>query len=307
MRDFHYKSFSDLNSAIIRNLHKFPHDIDIVVGIPRSGMLPANLLALYLNKPFTDIDSFVEGRVYSHGNRQFSQESAMNKRVLIVDDSIFLGNALLKAKEKLQRVRGDNTYCYAVVYTTESSRGMVDVFCEVVPPPRFFQWNVFHHPGVIPFACFDIDGVLCENPPVDDDGPIYMDYIANAEPKFIPSYEIDMIVSCRLEKYRNITENWLHKNNVKYRSLVMLDMATREERKAWGKHGFFKGSIYKNNSKASLFVESSYSEAKQIAKTSGKPVFCVETFSLLEHKDVRSFIHDILVLLWRLKMKLKGN
>ena len=220
-------------------------------------MLPANLLALYLNKPFTDIDSFVEGRVYSHGNRQFSQESAMNKRVLIVDDSIFLGNALLKAKEKLQRVRGDNTYCYAVVYTTESSRGMVDVFCEVVPPPRFFQWNVFHHPGVIPFG--------------------------------------------------NITENWLHKNNVKYRSLVMLDMATREERKAWGKHGVFKGSVYKNNSKASLFVESSYSEAKQIAKTSGKPVFCVETFSLLVHKDVRSFIHDILVLLWRLKMKLKGN
>ena len=44
MRDFHYKSFSDLNSAIIRNLHKFPHDIDIVVGIPRSGMLPANLV-----------------------------------------------------------------------------------------------------------------------------------------------------------------------------------------------------------------------------------------------------------------------
>ena len=35
-------------------------NVDLVVGIPRSGMLPANLIAMYLNKPFTDINSFLE-------------------------------------------------------------------------------------------------------------------------------------------------------------------------------------------------------------------------------------------------------
>lgn len=53
-----YRSIVDMNNIIVKNLQKLPHDIDLVVGIPRSGMLPANLIALYLNKPFTDIDSF---------------------------------------------------------------------------------------------------------------------------------------------------------------------------------------------------------------------------------------------------------
>ena len=46
-----YRSFADMNNDLVRNLARFPHDVDLIVGIPRSGMLPANLLALYLNKP----------------------------------------------------------------------------------------------------------------------------------------------------------------------------------------------------------------------------------------------------------------
>ncbi len=66
---FEYRSIEDLNNAILTNLSLFQQQFDLIVGIPRSGMLPANLIALYLNKPFTDIDSFIEGRVYSSGER----------------------------------------------------------------------------------------------------------------------------------------------------------------------------------------------------------------------------------------------
>ncbi len=55
-----YRSISDLNQVILKRLYIIPRDIDLIVGIPRSGMFPANLLALYLNKPVTDLGSFIK-------------------------------------------------------------------------------------------------------------------------------------------------------------------------------------------------------------------------------------------------------
>ena len=46
-----YRSIADLNHTILKQLHMLPRDFDLVVGVPRSGMLPANLIALYLNLP----------------------------------------------------------------------------------------------------------------------------------------------------------------------------------------------------------------------------------------------------------------
>ena len=55
---------AELNSDIVENLHNIPRNIDIIVGIPRSGMLVATLISLYMNKPLSDFDSFVQGRIY---------------------------------------------------------------------------------------------------------------------------------------------------------------------------------------------------------------------------------------------------
>ena len=292
-----YVSITDLNNYIVRHLHQFPHNVDLIVGIPRSGMLPANLLALYLNKPYTDIDAFVEGHVYGVGNRgRFIQHRDI-KNILVVDDSIASGNALRQTKEKLSSIGRNYNISYAAIIATEDSKNLVDYFSEVVPFPRVFQWNIFHHPDFIPHACFDIDGVLCEDPPIDDDGPIYLDYIKNAIPKYIPTVEIHTIVTCRLEKYREATEEWLKKNKVKYKHLIMLNMSTREERLAWGKHGEFKGKVFAD-SDASYFVESSLQQAKEIVRISRKSVFCTETFTMLNYMD-EATIYELL--------KLKAN
>ena len=44
-----YRNIDDLNHCILQHLSILPRDFDLIVGIPRSGMFPANLLALYLN------------------------------------------------------------------------------------------------------------------------------------------------------------------------------------------------------------------------------------------------------------------
>ena len=51
----HYRSISDMNDAIVRNLHRLPRDIDLVVGVPRSGILAATLLSLTANIPMADL------------------------------------------------------------------------------------------------------------------------------------------------------------------------------------------------------------------------------------------------------------
>lgn len=284
--EIEYYSFSDMNRTILENLHKLPCNIDIVVGIPRSGMLPANLIALYLNKPFVDLDSFIEGRLFTTGERgSFISKSYASNKVLVMDDSIFQGSALDHAKAKLNSFphKTDYIFIFGVVYALETSAEKVDFYCKTTSPDRIFQWNLFHHPRFTTQAFFDIDGVLCPDPPIDDDGAVYAEYIANAPVLHKPSVMIDTLVSCRLEKYRNITENWLKKNNIQYKQLILLDFPNKAKRQEWGEHGIYKGEIYaKSNSY--LFFESSLQQAKTIFEIAQKPVFCIETFSMFNHK-----------------------
>lgn len=289
-----YRSLSDMNEAILRHLHKIPRDIDLVVGIPRSGMLPANLIALYLNKPYVDIDSYIEGRTYSSGDRGQTTSSGEVKKVLIMDDSIAYGRAQEKAFQKLRTIKSENKpeFIFGVVYATREGKEKVDFYCEIVEGTRVFQWNLFHHRTIIPHSCFDIDGVLCPNPEIDDDGPEYTSYISTAPVLHKPSVEIDTIVTTRLEKYRDVTEKWLNNNGIRYKRLVMLDMPTKEERTKWGKHGIFKGEIYRD-SDCWLFVESSLHQAEDIVRVSHKPVFCTETFSMMNHEQALKKEHIV--------------
>ena len=39
----HFKSINDLSVDLVKNLHRFHGSIDLIVGIPRSGMLPATM------------------------------------------------------------------------------------------------------------------------------------------------------------------------------------------------------------------------------------------------------------------------
>ena len=74
--------------------------------------------------------------------------------------------------------------------------------------------------------------------------------------------------------------------------LIMLNLASKEERNKWNKHGEYKGQIYKNSDNL-LFVESSYAEAKIICEVSGKQVFCTENFTMLYKHKVKERRKDI--------------
>lgn len=286
----HYRSVYDLNAAIARNAHRLPNDIDLVVGIPRSGLLAANLLSLLTNLPLADLDGYLERRITSAGKTKnqagLQTDFAQIRKVLILDDSANSGTAMLEARKRLEEASFGHTFVYAVVYGVRPDHEYCDLIFEVLPQPRVFQWNLMHH-VVLEEACVDIDGVLCHDPSEDenDDGERYLDFLLSVSPLYRPTRRIGTLVTSRLEKYREQTEMWLATQGVKYDKLVMLDLPNKAERQRLAAHGSFKASYYKS-SNAPLFIESELNQARHIAHASRKPVLCLETHTLIDAADV---------------------
>ncbi len=275
-----FKSYEDLISDIRKNIGKVQgFGFDLIVGIPRSGMIPAYIISAYLNIDCTDVDSLVENRPLQKGITRNTKGSlvypAEAKQILLVDDSIYSGNAFELAKSKIPAELAAKIKTLAV-YTSDLSKKLVDNYFEYIDGTKIFEWGIFHN-NIISKTCIDIDGVLCRDPlpEENDDGEKYLNFIRNAEPLFLPTGKAYALVSNRLEKYRYETETWLKKHGIKYKRLVLLNLASKEERLKIDPGIEHKGKFLKN-SDAIFFLESAYNQSISIAKVSGKPVYCVD-------------------------------
>ncbi|MBN2023860.1 MAG: hypothetical protein JW809_13840 [Pirellulales bacterium] len=280
-----FRSVANLNETIVRNLHKVPRDVALIVGIPRSGLLAANLLALHLNLPLADLDGFIEGRLLRSGSRLPSRSNKAPLehygRVLVLDDSLESGEAMSRARQRLAQAGADRQAIFATVYVSLPGRRKVDLYFEEIVGPRVFEWNFMHH-SVLADSCVDIDGVLCVDPTdgQNDDGPCYERFLKEASPLWLPSAPVGALVTCRLEKYRFLTEQWLQRHGVQYRRLVMMDFPDQESRQAAGAHAAMKARAY-ISANAKLFIESSHRQAMEIARLARRPVLSVERHEMV--------------------------
>lgn len=282
---FGYVSFAQLSTAIRTQLHVIPGDVDLIVGIPRSGMVPAYQIGLFLNRLVCDIDSFIADGSMSHGHTRKLGVPLTSLRqarhILLVDDSIATGGSMQKALARIQEsgYAGRISTCAAIV--APSHHSSVDVSFITLPHPRLFEWNAFHH-SCVESACFDLDGVLCVDPTAhdNDDGPRYEKFLLSARPLFRPTLRIGHIVSARLEKYRSLTEQWLAANHISYGELHLVDLPSRAERIRLGAHCSHKIRVYRDTG-APMFYESDAGQAREIATGSGKPVLCIGDMTMV--------------------------
>ena len=275
-----YRSFADMSQSITCNLHLIPEDVDLVVGIPRSGILPAITISLLLNMRYADLDRFLEGHLSGAGSTK--QHSGLigslreARHVLVVDDSLNRGCAMREARERLSHLYDDVKFTFAAIYVVPDGRDDVDIAFEVVRLPRIFEWNFIHH-IYLEDAFVDIDGVLCRDPLACemDGGAAYLRFLESAVPLYRPTRPIACLVTTRSEKYRPQTEAWLARCGIAYNRLVMHDPASSREPPGPVREARFKGEIYRD-SKAMLFIESEHSQALEIARIAGKPVLSME-------------------------------
>lgn len=322
MSNLSYKTYNDLIKDIKENVTKLPDNIDLVVGIPRSGMIPAYMIGQVINRPVCSINEFVSG-IYKKSLKSTFRVKLGNdiKNILIIDDSVNLGNAIEHVKQVIKKENLDKQFniTYAAVYYSAGADKFVDIALSFCPQPRMFQWNYLNH-GFLKNAAFDIDGVLCVDPTdtQNDDGNKYKKFILNAKPLYIPNYKIGALVTSRLGKYRKETEAWMKDNGVQYNKLYMLENKTAKERRDEGLHAKHKAKIYKTLKDCNLFIESEPSQAAEIARLSGKLCFCSKTDELFGMEKSNNFklkskpkllrkIIALFIPFKKLRKKVRGN
>lgn len=266
MSALHYVSYDDLVRDTLGMIPYLPR-VSAVLGIPRSGMLPATIIATALGVPL----GMVGGDLVSGGQR--CPAAPGEGPLLVVDDSCCTGTAMEEARAKVP-----GAVC-AAIYASPIN-GMVDYYARSVPFPRVFEWNLFGS-WLAGQAAFDMDGVLCNDPDViDDDGPGYVECIRNLRPRYLPTVPIRAIITNRLECHRSVTEEWLFIHGVRYETLVMRPERTAVERRAGTDTGLWK-AVHAGALEVPLFVESHMPQAERIHDRAGIPVYCTGTRTML--------------------------
>ena len=262
----------------------FPAQYDLVIGVPRSGMLVATTIALKTGKGLTTPELFKEGKFW-HSN-QVKDRLAWEdiKHVLLVDDSVDSGRSMSKAMDSIRSSGHGTKVTKAALIVHEKNASMVDLYHKVLAHPRVFEWNILHRKiasywdhGML---AVDMDGVLCSDcpPGVDQDELQNVKWINSARPYLIPSFEIDSIVTNRLEKYREATENWLREHNVKYKELHMWNIPDKSDRNG----GFAKHKIEELlRLKPDMYWESSWAQSQEIWAKTKIPTLCIDDMTLL--------------------------
>lgn len=247
---------------------------DVVLGVPRSGMIPATMLSMIWNCKLSTPTLYRDG-IYLNGGQR--DRGPFDGSVLIVEDSWLTGRSLKTAHTLVPESTA------AVVYASEegiSAKYGEEIYkfkyARVVTMPRVFEWNVFHH-FWLQQSCMDIDGVLCVDPTSEenDDSIKYAHFLRTAKPKWIPTVKVGHLVTSRLEKYREATETWLAAHNVKYGKLHMLDCKDARERRRQNLHARHKARIAVAV-EAKMFIESSYRQAGEIFQTTDIPTLCTD-------------------------------
>jgi len=279
-----YRSFDDMNRTIAQNLHKVPTDIDLIVGIPRSGLMAANILAMHLNVPITDTSSFLDGKILSIDGGINSHEVNIDdfRKVLLIDDSLRSGQSMEREKSRIKTVYPDKKFVYAAVYMEPKSIKKADFYFELCPVSRIFEWNMMNHFQIINF-CLEIDGVLCEDLKYNNNvnRKEYIHLIKNAKPTLRVRRKIGYLVTSRLEEFREPTETWLEEQGIKYKQLIMQEYYDKKGDTNSNKSNHFKAVFYKKNIYSRLFIDNLYKDAYEICNLSGKMVYCIEKGTMI--------------------------
>ncbi len=261
--------------------NQLPSDIRQIVGIPRSGMIPASLIGLHRNIPVYTFSEYIN---HPSNRPMFPRASYADGKTLILDDSINSGTTLTKIRQKIGL--SDNII-YGSIYFTNAMPGQEYGYRQL-STPRFFEWNLFHQ-GRLARTILDMDGVLCEDPSEIEPDEDWTAYFESVKPLNIPTVKCLAICTSRLEKYREVTEDWLRRHNIEYGKLVMSPHETASARRLAADSARLKATFYQTyGTGAWLFIESSRKQADQIHTITGRPVLCLDDMTLHSNEISRA-------------------
>ena len=225
-RTVQYVTNSNLVESTIDSLNEIPK-IKAVVGMPKSGMCTAAIIADQNNVPLLHMSSDIAKKINN------CNAKGDKSPILFVDDTICTGTSMANVKRTLLKQVPDETFLFFANYCTHRQRDKADIITAILREPHLLEWNLFNS-TLTSRVMLDLDGVLSPDVPmvINSNEDYYIEYIANARP--IVSH-LPRLFPClgfctgRLEQYRDVTEKWLLINGVRYEDLFMFG-GTLEER-----------------------------------------------------------------------------
>lgn len=139
--------FTDIATMVDDWCHYLPTDIDCVIGVPRGGLVVANMIALNFGVSLSTPDCFLRGEVW----QSFSLNKTKDfKRVLVVEDWVSSGNAIISAVKRLEAVFPDCKFILASLVLGyppggyHFERKIDHIYCVSLEVPReiIHRWDV---------------------------------------------------------------------------------------------------------------------------------------------------------------------
>lgn len=263
-------TMSDFMADSVALAHMLP-PVRLVVGVARSGMIPAGIIATIHSADIASI-SETGGLHHLGGGDRWRSYPERGGIVVVVEDSCYSGRSLARVRD----IIGDRLgpIKFAAVYTSPKNPFQLDYSVRMMRS-HWFEWNfantVWSHQ-----LAFDLDGTICPDftAEEDDDGERYLARLRTMPTAtIVPRTKPVHIITARLERYREETRAWLDAAGVLVAELHMGPWATKREREksdVWG----WKGTTLASLDGVTHYVESDDTGAKVIADTSGKPVVC---------------------------------
>lgn len=217
-----YRTVGEMCNRVTASLGMLPPDLDMVVGIPRSGIIAATMITLYRNLPMTDMEGLFEGRMIKSGHRSIEQINNAGRKckALVVDDSVASGSQMRAARERLKQLEDRFDFIFAAVYVTKSGAELVDIGMEVCPTPRFFQWNVMNHP-YMERSCVDVLALLQPEVSQQAVSSRQLPELWDKAPLFKPKYKFNTLVLPVSQSERERAEQWLIDHGLSFSRLLL--------------------------------------------------------------------------------------
>lgn len=263
-KDWHVISFEDVFGLAVDWADLLPKDFDCIIGVPRTGLLVANVLSSKMNKPLSTADDFTRGIVWYS---QASEKPAAFKKVLVVEDAVNSAKAMKADVEKLQRYNPSmeiKTGCLFVA--NQEMKDFIDYYYATTcnAPAEWHMHSFFKNTTL----AVDLDGVICDE--------------KSGNPLLIPAFDVEAVITARLESERSDTVAWLQRHGVRYKQLIMFQGPAADRT-------FRNISDYKAKAilgiGAEWFWESDYDLAEEICYLIKIPVYCPTNRTIYSSKN----------------------
>lgn len=264
---------------------QLPNEYDVIIGIPRAGLIPATILAETWGRPLSTPDDFVHDVLWQSERDAVHKVSDVQRvrKVLLVDDTLQRGEAMTEARDMIAWYKPDVEVQMASLFSSAKGSEMGVASFQEKKPSEVLEWNFMSSwCGYRGLPSTDFDGVLCEDyprafhgTPETRENVAYLGWLLGAKP-YLAFPRFDSVVTSRFERFRPETEEWLEKHRVQCERVVMMPDGMVRTFENVVK---FKAAALRAFG-SSWYLESSDAIASAVKRLSGIPVLSVREMKL---------------------------